>query len=154
MKPAMQPVSQASTLEVDLSPAPIPADWVLRGNPEARACELWRSLDGTMVTSTWDCTAGAFEWQFGCEETVHILEGEVRVIEASGRERVLKAGDVAVFHAGTVATWIVESYVRKIAMCRHPVPSSLGFAIRALRKVASLMRDGQAEIAALRVGRI
>ncbi len=154
MKSAMQPVSQASSVEVALSHAPIPAGWVLRGNPEARAAELWRSLDGTMVTSAWDCTAGAFEWQFGCEETVHIVEGEVRVIEASGQERVLKAGDVAVFHAGTVATWDVESYVRKIAMCRHPVPSSMGYAVRALRKVASLMRRGQTERpAALRAER-
>lgn len=155
MKPAMQPVCQASPLEVALSRAPIPADWVLRGNPEARAVELWRSLDGTMVTSAWDCTAGAFEWQFGCEETVHIVEGAVRVIEASGQERVLKAGDVAVFHAGTVATWDVESYVRKIAMCRHPVPYSMGYAVRALRKVASLMRRGQADgPAALRAERV
>jgi uncharacterized cupin superfamily protein len=145
MKPTMQPVSQASSVEVALSPAPIPADWVLRGNPEARAAELWRSLDGTMVTSAWDCTGGAFEWHFGCEETVHIVEGDVRVIEASGQERVLKAGDVAVFHAGTVATWEVESYVRKIAMCRHPVPASVGYAVRALRKVATLMRRAQAE---------
>jgi uncharacterized cupin superfamily protein len=128
---------------------------VLYGNPEARACELWRSLDGTMVTSAWDCTAGAFQWHFGCEETVHIVEGKVRVVEASGQERVLRAGDVAVFHAGTVATWEVESYVRKIAMCRHPVPTSLGFAIRALRKMAALMRRGPVEAQApLRAGSI
>ena len=154
MKPTMPPVSQASADEVVLSPAPIPADWVLRGKPEARAAELWRSLDGTMVTSAWDCTAGAFEWQFGCEETVHIIEGEVRVIEASGRERVLKAGDIAVFHAGTIATWEVETYVRKIAMCRHPVPTSLGLAVRALRKAVVLMRESQADTIALRIGRV
>lgn len=35
--------------------------------------------------------AGAFEWYYGWEETVQILEGQVRVTSATGRVHVLRA---------------------------------------------------------------
>ncbi len=79
---------------------------------------------------------------------MHIVEGEVRVIEASGRERVLKAGDKPSSTPVRSRPGLSKAIVRKIAMCRHPMPTSLGFAIRALRKVATLMREGQAEAVA------
>ncbi len=40
-------------VEVDLSPAPIPADWVLRGKPEAAPRALAQPSTAPMVTSAW-----------------------------------------------------------------------------------------------------
>jgi len=137
----MAQVIRATINPNDFDPAPIPGEWVVRGNPEARSRLLARSLDGTTVTSQWDCTAGSFNWHFGCEETVHILEGEVHVTDETGASYTLRAGDVAVFHAGMKALWDVPSYVRKLAICRHPVPQVVGLALRATSKLGRLFKS-------------
>ena len=118
--------------------APVNPAWVRSGAPRARIGEIARSADGTSVTLIWDCTAGLFDWRFGVDETVHILEGEVAVTGADGVERVLRPGDVAFFPSGAVTLWRVETYVRKLAVCRHAIPLPLGFALRVFNKLRSL----------------
>jgi uncharacterized cupin superfamily protein len=117
-----------------LEPAPIRPEWVIAGQPEARAVELARSPDGTSTSAQWDCTAGTFHWYFFVEETVHILEGEVRVQGADGRHALLRAGDVAVMPANTWMVWHVEDYVRKLAICRFPVPRPFGWLVRRVQQ--------------------
>ncbi|MFA5950949.1 MAG: cupin domain-containing protein [Hyphomicrobium sp.] len=134
----MAQVIRATIDPDDFELAPIPEAWIVEGNPLARSRLLARSLDGTTVTSQWDCTAGSFNWHFGCEETVHILEGEVHVTDETGASYTLRAGDVAVFHAGMKALWDVRNYVRKLAVCRHPVPQVIGLALRATSKLGEL----------------
>lgn len=124
---------------VAMTPAPINPDWILAGTPVARAGEIVRSTDGTTTSAVWDCTAGTFNWYFGVDETVHILEGEVEVSAPGFGTRRLGPGDVALFRAGSSARWHVPHYVRKIAFCRHPLPWPMGFAVRALGKVKALI---------------
>lgn len=114
----------------DLVPAPIDPGWIIAGDPKARAVELACSPDGTCTSAQWDCTAGTFYWYFWNEETVHILEGSVRVRDCSGREFTLKAGDVANLPANKWMVWHVEDYVRKLAHCRYPVPRPFGRLVR------------------------
>jgi uncharacterized cupin superfamily protein len=126
----------AATIDAkDLQPAPIRPEWVIAGSPVARAVDLARSPDGTCTSAQWDCTAGKFHWYFGVEETVHILEGEVVVREADGRESRLRQGDVAVMPANTWMVWHVERYVRKLAHCRYPVPRPFGKILRGLQSL-------------------
>ena len=113
-----------------LAPAPIRPEWILAGQPQARATELARSPDGTSTAAHWDCTAGTFRWFFWVEETVHILEGEVLVQGADGVRHRLRTGDVAVMPANTWMVWQVEHYVRKLAICRYPVPRPFGRLVR------------------------
>jgi uncharacterized cupin superfamily protein len=129
--------------EARLEPAPIPADWVLEGAPTARVAELSRSADGTAMTAVWDCTGGAFNWFFGGDETVHILEGEVTVDDGAAR-RTLRPGDVAFFPAGTWARWDVDGYVKKLAFCREAVPRPALLAIRLWRGLKRRLRFGGA----------
>lgn len=117
--------------ETRLEPAPIRADWVLEGRPIARSAELSRSADGMAMTAVWDCTAGAFDWHFGGDETVLILEGEV-VVDGV---RTLRAGDVAFFPAGSRARWKVPVYVKKLAFCRDPVPRPLRLLVQVFRRL-------------------
>lgn len=117
----------------ELEPAPLPEDWVIAGQPRTRAIELGRSPDGTCTAAHWDCTAGTFRWFFFNEEIVHILEGEVRVRDDQGQERLLRAGDVAVLPANRWMVWRVDRYVRKLAYCRFPVPRPFGRLVRALQ---------------------
>jgi hypothetical protein len=107
--------------EVPMSEAPINPDWIVGGMPVARAGLHSPSIDGRASTHVWDCTAGRFWWTFGDDETVVILEGEVRVTTADGETRTLKQGDIAYFAGGTRALWEIDSYVRKIAFCRQVI---------------------------------
>ena len=126
--------------EAALAPAPITPGWIVAGAPVARAAELSRSADGTAVSLVWDCTAGTFDWHFGVDETVHILDGEVEVSCAGMAARRLEPGDVALFRAGTTARWHVPLYVRKLAFCRHTLPQPMGFALRAFNRLKGLVR--------------
>jgi len=122
-----------SVAEITLDPSPICPNWVLEGSPVARNRVLSRSADGTATTYVWDCTSGRFNWFYDSDETVYVIEGGVVVIDGAGVTRCLIAGDTFYFPAGTHAEWHVETYVRKIAFCRVPLPRLLVFAKRALR---------------------
>lgn len=127
-----------STTGVALDAAPIPPAWIVAGHPQARARELSRSRDGAAVSLIWDCTAGEFDWRFGVDEWVHILEGSVHVSDEHGVWSELTPGTVALFRAGVVSRWRVEGYVRKLAICRHAMPTPMGFAVRALTRLRML----------------
>jgi uncharacterized cupin superfamily protein len=141
-----QAIVTANIDAVAMQPAPINPDWVRSGSPVARAGEIARSTDGTTLSAVWDCTAGTFDWHFGVDETVHIVEGEVEVSAVGFGPRVLRAGDAALFRAGTTARWHVPRYVKKIAFCRHPLPRPLGFALRALGRVRSMLPGAPAGV--------
>ena len=123
----------------DFTPAPIRREWVIAGRPQARAVELVGSPDGTCTSAQWDCTAGTFHWYFWVEETIHILDGEVLVRDAEGRYTLLRSGDVAVMPANTWMVWHVERYVRKLAICRYPVPRPFGKLVRGLQYLRTAM---------------
>lgn len=116
----------------ELKSAPIEPSWVLTGEPQARVAQHSCTEDKCSVTAMWDCTAGSFRWFFGDDETVVILEGEVFITAEDGTQRLLRAGDIGYFKAGTWATWRIDSYVRKIAFMRQPIwlPLALFYRIR------------------------
>jgi uncharacterized cupin superfamily protein len=134
-----QPIVIAPPAEVELAPAPIPADWILTGSPEARSRELARSQDGASTVMAWSCTAGRFNWSYTVDETVHIISGEVFVTNEKGEECRLGPGDMAFFPAGSRSTWRVPVEVRKLAVCRQAMPLPFGFALRAWNKVSRTM---------------
>jgi uncharacterized protein len=123
----------ASISEVQLSPAPINADWIRAGQPVARNAILSKSADGTASTFIWDCTSGTFDWIYGVDETIYFLEGSVIIDHGNGDSREFKAGDFIFFPAGSRARWTVGNYVRKIAFCRRLLPAPLGTLINLAR---------------------
>lgn len=133
--PLVVPVTSTSVVAkaafgMEMKPAPIEPSWILEGTPVARLAEHSRSPDDAAVTAVWECTAGAFRWYFGWDETVVITEGEVHVTAEDGSTRTLRTGDIAYFTGGTWATWRVDSYVKKIAFVRKPFPKPLAVAYR------------------------
>jgi uncharacterized cupin superfamily protein len=125
-----------------LVPNPIRPEWIIEGAPQARALKLSGSADGTASTYLWDCTAGRFNWFYSFDETFHILEGGVLLVEPSGASRHVGPGDTVFFPDGSQAEWTVERYVKKLAFCRTPLPGSLVSARNALRRVKRLVRGG------------
>ena len=124
---------------LSLEDAPIHPAWIRSGSPKARLHEIARSADGTCVTVAWDCTRGTFDWIFGVDETVYIVEGEVTVSQEGRPAATLRAGDAAFFPSGSKTLWQVDHYVRKIAVCRHAMPVPLGFALRAWNKLRAVL---------------
>ncbi|QGM98495.1 cupin domain-containing protein [Methylocystis parvus] len=124
---------------VEMQACPINPAWVIEGAPVARNFVLSRSADGSASTLLWDCTSGVFNWYYDIDETVYLLEGSVVIRDDSGVEHHLGPGDHALFRAGSHAAWRVESYVRKVAFCRNPVPQPVLFAARVVRRLSRMM---------------
>lgn len=135
MQSGKQSVVAARPEDVPLESRPIEPSWILSGDPQARAGSHSKNVDGWAETMHWDCTAGRFRWHFGWEETVVILEGEVRVTDAANQTSTLRPGDVAYFPAGSWFTWEIPHYVRKIAFCRRPVTRPMRLLARAMQAI-------------------
>lgn len=110
----MEMMSAVAAQDVTLVPMPIRAEWILAGAPVARGKVTLTSADRRQRAGIWECTAGEFEWNFECDETVRILEGEVRIAQADGTVTTLRAGDMARFPCGTRTRWTVDKLVRKV----------------------------------------
>jgi uncharacterized protein len=128
---------------ITLNDDPIEPAWVLEGAPRARSGCHSTNTDGWAATHVWECNAGRFRWHFGVEETVLILEGEVRVTDAQGRTQWLVPGMVAYFPVDTWWEWHIPQYVRKLSFNRRSVlpparllSRALGVLLRPFRRRA------------------
>jgi len=139
---AVETTITSGTEPVNFVASPIRASWILAGEPVARVALLSSSADGTARTYYWDCTAGRFNWYYDFDETLHILEGSVRLKAPSGSSRLVVAGDTIFFPAGSQAEWTVDTYIRKLAFCRTPLPGYLASARDIGRKLKKLMNGG------------
>jgi uncharacterized cupin superfamily protein len=114
-----------STARNDFQPSPLEPGWITEGTPTARSLTLAEAADGLLSCGLWDCTAGKFRYYYGCDEIIHILEGEAVVRDSSG-EHTLRPGDVVYFPKGMTAFWTVPNYVRKFCIHRSRETSFLG----------------------------
>ena len=115
-------IQTASAVTGELPAMPIEPSWILEGAPEARGTVLLQSADKLVSSGLWSCTAGRFQWTFGWDEFVHVLEGEATITEEGGNTYTLKAGDSAHFPLGLKTEWHVPKYVRKVFTVRTPEP--------------------------------
>lgn len=132
-------ITFAVPADLELKPAPIPAAWVIEGDPQARSCRLSTSPDTTASTMVWTCTPGKFHWRYNVDETLYILEGEVFVTDHNDDVRRLGPGDVVFFPAGSDSVWHVTRDIRKIAFCRQSMPLVAGFGLRAMNKFINIL---------------
>src|SRR5579872_1447666 len=128
---------EAANLQVKLFPSPIEPSWLIEGKPRARSCMLSRSTDGTDWTAVWECTEGKFNWYYGLDETILILEGSIILESDILPPTRYGVGDVILFRKGAHARWHVEKYVKKLAFGHVPAPAPIGFSIRTLRACKS-----------------
>ena len=129
-----------------LGSCPINPGWVLEGNPVARNSLLSVSADGTASSYIWDCTAGRFNWFYDVDETIYVIEGGVVLKDTRGVHR-LSAGDAIFFPAGSNAEWIIETYIRKFAVIRTPLPRPLVAAKRGYKFLKRLVGVGNGNAA-------
>lgn len=136
------PVVTATPAEIKLDPSPFPAEWILEGTPRACAKVIARSRDGAMATIVWSCSKGGFRWHYSVDEMLHIIAGEVFILDQTGPERRLGPGDTAFFSAGSSVVWRVTQDVRKISVWRVPVPRPVGFALRVWNRLLRTFKAG------------
>jgi len=130
-----QAIQIASRDHIVFKPAPIPADWVLSGNPTARNSVQFLSADKLQFTLFWHCTAGSFRWHYDEDETIQVLEGGMTLVFDNGSMRHCGPGDLVFFQAGTTCVWVIADQVKKLAFFREPAPSVFAVPIRLLRKL-------------------
>jgi uncharacterized protein len=137
------PDSELWVNQADLSPAPIPAEWIIDGQPVARNRLIFASSDGTSTSFLWDCTSGRFNWFYDVDETVCLLVGEITVVDGAGTRHHLRAGEVFTFPAGSRFEWTVPTYVRKIAFIHAPLSGKLLLLKRMYSALGRLLRPGK-----------
>jgi uncharacterized protein len=120
----------AAAAEANLEPEPMPASWVLSGNPVTRAKRVAGTRDSLEHVMVWDCTPGRFTWHYNKDETLVVVSGETYIKSVCGVERRLGPGDWAFFPAGCKAEWHVTQHLRKVAVLKEALPRPLGLAVR------------------------
>lgn len=113
----------AKVMDTELDSAPFPQEWVLDGQPKAYNKQIASSSDGGLRIIVWACTVGRFRWHYAENEMLHIVSGEVFILDHTGAERRLGPGDTAFFPAGSSSIWRVTQEVRKLAVCHDPLLS-------------------------------
>jgi uncharacterized protein len=143
---------EIGNLNVELAPSPIEPSWIIEGKPTASACTLSRSADGTATTVVWHCTEGKFNWYYGFDETILILEGSIVLDNNTMHPTRYGPGDVVFFKDGAHAKWHVEGHVKKLAFCRKTQPVWLGLALRAIGKIKRMLMPAGGQKAASLMG--
>ncbi len=123
-----------------LTPAPINKSWIEAGDPRASLAILAYSDDRATSTILWECTAGKFTWRYNIDETIYFLDGEVRISVGGKPAKRYGAGDSIHFSRGAVATWEVETFIRKVAFCRSVMPRPFIEARRLARSLYHRLR--------------
>ena len=85
-----------------VSSSPIPAEWIISGNPISEVAEVFETHDGNAQVYLWRTTASTFRWTHQADEIISILDGEVFITEADCKRHHLKPGNVAHFLVGSV----------------------------------------------------
>ena len=93
-----------------------PVDWV--SDPEVPGSEMHElmHLDGVWAGLTRVLEVdGPMPWTPEQRETIHVLEGAVRIEFADGRPGLeLSSGSIASFPAGTVMTWHITTPFKEL----------------------------------------
>jgi uncharacterized cupin superfamily protein len=114
-----------------LSPAPLPASWLIDGDPSPRLKIMTCSPEGGLLSGIWTCRAAKFRFDYATfDETVHIIRGvaEVRIGDEITQ---LRAGSIAYFPRGASSEWTVHEPIHKYFVQRN--------SNRCVRKIRGLL---------------
>jgi uncharacterized cupin superfamily protein len=104
---------------VGLAPAPLPASWLIDGDPSPRIKIMTCSPEGGLLSGIWTCRASKFRFDYATfDETVHIIRGvaEVRIGDEITH---LRAGSIAYFPKGATSEWTVHEPIHKYFVQRN-----------------------------------
>jgi len=119
---------------IPLEPYAVPSAWIRAGSPVFRSNVFGSSYDKSTSSGLWECIGPAqFEWHYGTDESIYILEGSADV-EYLGKKFTLRPGDRTHFVLGTKARWSVVERVRKCYTLYEPV-----WLVRKMRRLMRML---------------
>jgi uncharacterized cupin superfamily protein len=86
---------------------------ILEGTPAQSGRVDFGSLEGPIVGGVWECTPGKFEFNYTADEMATVLDGEVRITDASGTTNTYGPGDTFHIAKGEKTNWEVVRPLRK-----------------------------------------
>lgn len=99
---------------------PVNTAWVLEGNPSFKTTHFFKSADGKISAGLWEATGPAkFEWHYGIDETVMVLEGEA-TLTYNGETREVGPGQSIYFPAGAMVIWEIPVRIKKTWVLHEP----------------------------------
>ena len=84
-----------------------PDEDVLEGEPNARVHWVRPEGHGSQMAGVYRCDPAKFRYAWAADETIHVLEGSVRIEVEGGETLELGGGDIASFRAGDRGVWHV-----------------------------------------------
>ncbi|ESW60575.1 MAG: hypothetical protein Q27BPR15_11090 [Rhodobacter sp. CACIA14H1] len=98
-------------------PEPLLTDldgWVkVEGEPAMKTWVQHTSIDGSVISGTWEATQGTWHATYKFYEFVHLIEGRITITPDGGEAVTLRPGDGFVVEPGFAGTWRIEAPVRK-----------------------------------------
>ena len=102
------PAPGAEPLTTDLE------GWVKTvGTPTMKTWVQHTSIDGSMISGTWEATVGTWFTTYKFYEFVHLIEGRIVITPEGGAAVTLNPGDGFVVEPGFKGTWEIQAPVRK-----------------------------------------
>lgn len=105
-------ILKLSVPDAPVSPAPIPEQDIISGDPESTMAILWRSDDNKLYNGVWHCTPGVFMLTHP-GETICLVEGSATITPEGGEPVTVRPGEMLFIPEGTVARWEVHETVKK-----------------------------------------
>jgi len=97
-----------------LEPWTLAPEQVVEGDPQTSGIVLWQSEDKQIGCGMWECTPGAFSWEYTWDETIYVIEGRASIVDKDGAQIDLFPGAILFFRSGMGATWTVTEKIRKV----------------------------------------
>ena len=85
----------------------------IEGNPTMKTWVQHTSIDGSVISGTWEATQGTWHAKYRFYEFVHLIAGEIVITPDGGASVTLRPGDGFVVEPGFSGTWTIVEPVRK-----------------------------------------
>ncbi len=83
------------------------------GNPTMKTWVQHTSIDGSVISGTWEATIGTWHAAYKFYEFVHLIEGQITITPDGAPSVTLRPGDAFVVEPGFKGTWTIEVPVKK-----------------------------------------
>jgi uncharacterized protein len=95
----------------DFEPYPFPEEDILEGKPDSRVHWVRPQGAGSQLVGIFRSEPTVIRYVWDADETIHVIEGKVRIESDDGQSVELGVGGVGSFSAGDRATWhILEPF--------------------------------------------
>jgi uncharacterized cupin superfamily protein len=88
--------------------------WIkVAGHPTMKTWVQHTTIDGSVISGTWEATPGTWHTTYKFYEFVHLIEGQITITPDGGTPVTMHPGDGFAVEAGFTGTWTIDKPVRK-----------------------------------------